>query len=93
MLKPLAQHAVGGGVWRVKWNPLPSRRDDVLVACMHDGFKVVQVQREGDQPRALETAIVNKSHASLAYGADWERDGQQIASASFYDHAARLWDA
>jgi diphthine methyl ester acylhydrolase len=40
-LTPLIQTDVGGGAWRVKWHPSPSRVHDLLVAAMHDGFKIV----------------------------------------------------
>ncbi|KAF5374769.1 hypothetical protein D9758_000260 [Tetrapyrgos nigripes] len=38
---PLTQIDAGGGVWRVKWHPSASRKHDLLLACMLDGFKVM----------------------------------------------------
>ena len=103
---PLTQVDVGGGAWRVKWHPLASRKDDLLVACMHDGFKIVKFSNLEN----LQTNTSNEEvgwelvkrfdvHESLAYGVDWSYDvsvGQEddqtlIASASFYDHALHLW--
>lgn len=93
---PLNTVEVGGGVWRVRWHPSPARSDDALVACMHDGFKVVHFgtqNAEGD-------AVVRRfdEHTSLAYGAAWgqagENDGETvIASCSFYDHLLKIWKA
>lgn len=105
-MTPLTQADVGGGAWRVKWHPSASRKDDLLVACMHDGFKIVKFNNLG----SLQTNATNEevgwevvkrfdAHESLAYGVDWSYDtltGQEdvqtlIASASFYDHALHSW--
>ena len=37
--RPVKEAAVGGGVWRVKWHPVNS--DLMAVACMHEGFKIL----------------------------------------------------
>jgi len=91
--QPLTTCNVGGGAWRIKWHPSPERKSDALVACMHDGFKVVRFND-------LSNAEVTKrwdAHGSLAYGVDWshwERGDQTIvASCSFYDHSLQLWEA
>ncbi|KAI9512577.1 WD-40 repeat-containing protein, partial [Russula earlei] len=106
-LTPLALAGVGGGAWRVKWHPSPSRTQDLLVAAMHDGFKVVSFHNVGHQTDPPSDAngknweIVKRydEHESLAYGVDWSNESWQgsqsvptlIASASFYDHALHLW--
>ena len=103
-ITPLAQADVGGGAWRVKWHPSASRKDDLLVACMHDGFKIVkfgnlQTNTTSNQGVGWELVKRFDAHKSLAYGVDWSYDvltGQGddqtlIASASFYDHALHLW--
>lgn len=92
---------VGGGVWRIKWHPSASRKNDALVACMHDGFKVVSLPVErADEQIAKELPSIlarNDSHASLAYGADWSyapvsHTGKSlVASCSFYDHMLQTW--
>ncbi|KAI8995633.1 WD-40 repeat-containing protein [Trametes punicea] len=107
-LVPLTQVDVGGGAWRVKWHPSPARKDDLLVACMHDGFKVVKFDfGSGDDPSSVLSSserpwkLVKRfdEHASLAYGADWSfagdrgEDGTLVASCSFYDHKLHLWRA
>ncbi|TMW68249.1 hypothetical protein Poli38472_005717 [Pythium oligandrum] len=89
MKAPLSTHCTGGGVWRLKWHPLPTHEDLLLAACMHNGFQVLQI---GDD-HAFSTPVHYERHASLAYGVDWWRDPASLASASpvigscsFYDH-------
>lgn len=79
---PLTTSNIGGGAWRVKWHPSASRQTDLLVACMHDGFKVIRFSASlfgshDDFPEPSESAqewdIVTRfdKHSSLAYGVDW----------------------
>jgi len=79
----------------VKWHPSLSRKNDLLVACMHDGFKVVRFDADDTVLAGGETLKRFDTHASLAYGADWSfaEDGEEslIASCSFYDHSLQLW--
>jgi hypothetical protein len=58
---------VGGGAWRVKWHPDAARKHDLLVACMHDGAKVVRFQNL-DEPEVLQSFT---KHESMVYGVDW----------------------
>jgi len=88
--KPMTQINVGGGAWRVKWHPSETRCRDLLVACMHDGFKVlrfslVSMGIPGGSNRAEESTDVPgdwevikrfDGHESLAYGVDWSHDEQ-----------------
>jgi diphthamide biosynthesis protein 7 len=95
-LIPLMEVNVGGGAWRVKWHPSPSRKDDLLVACMHDGFKVIRFSIVEGEANSGEVWKRFDSHTSLAYGADWsfgptENGETVIGSCSFYDHAFHLW--
>ena len=96
-LKPLSQADVGGGAWRVKWHPSPSRSLDLLVAAMHDGFKIMRFHASDANGGNWETLKEHNEHNSLAYGVDWSHKSSQdhgeslIASASFYDHALHLW--
>ena len=39
LIRPLASHAVGGGVWRLTWHPHYSL---LLAAAMHSGFHVIE---------------------------------------------------
>ncbi|EMD42052.1 hypothetical protein CERSUDRAFT_102435 [Gelatoporia subvermispora B] len=106
-LTPLTEADVGGGAWRVKWHPSPERKRDLLVACMHDGFKIVRFGL-GDADASDGTStyrvggehwrVVKRfdEHESLAYGVDWsfadsDPGDTPIASSSFYDHTLRTW--
>lgn len=93
-LRPLFADPVdiGGGAWRIKWHPDVKRKDDVLVACMHDGFKVVTVVREGAGEEGEEEERKGKvvggdvrvrfeGHESLAYGCDWSREVTPLKAA------------
>lgn len=101
MMKPISHTNVGGGAWRVKWHPSLQRKNDLLVACMHDGCKVLRFDLGGGGDEILqingEADIVRRfdEHESMAYGADWtfaSGDGDTlIASCSFYDHKLCLW--
>ena len=87
---------VGGGAWRVKWHPSLARKYDLLVACMHDGFKICSPTSSVDEKPEWQVMKHFDAHESLAYGVDWsfdmEQDGQTlVASCSFYDHKLHLW--
>ena len=41
MSKPLNDIDIGGGIWRLKWEPGSGNR--LLAACMHNGFHVLDV--------------------------------------------------
>jgi len=93
---------VGGGAWRVKWHPDSSRRDHLLVACMHDGFKVIDFTAPfpTDSGTSQTSATISRfdGHESLAYGVDWSytpstKAGTLVGSCSFYDHLLQLWRA
>ncbi|SCZ90740.1 BZ3500_MvSof-1268-A1-R1_Chr1-3g02203 [Microbotryum saponariae] len=101
-LVPLTTYDAGGGIWRLKWHR--EQVDRLLVACMHDGFKVVEFGEgmgEGKGECVLKTRF--DGHESLAYGVDWGRSfkrkgeeegaGDVVASCSFYDHMLHVWEA
>ncbi|KAK4685685.1 diphthine methyl ester acylhydrolase, partial [Tremellales sp. Uapishka_1] len=90
LARPLYTLPVGGGVWRTKFHPARQRKGDVLLACMHDGFKIVHLD-EGNKEGG-EIVQEFRGHESLAYGVDWSSaPGGLIASCSFYDHLMHLW--
>ncbi|KAF5355633.1 hypothetical protein D9756_003763 [Leucocoprinus leucothites] len=100
---PISQVNVGGGAWRVKWHPSNTRKSDLLVASMHDGFKVLTF--DSDSLNASDSGLLVAEdgriikrfdeHASLAYGVDWSfapsTEDTVIGSCSFYDHTLHLW--
>ncbi|THH16897.1 hypothetical protein EW146_g3829 [Bondarzewia mesenterica] len=83
LLTPLTKADVNGGAWRVKWHPSPKRQHDLLVACMHDGFKVVRfrdIWQGNDVPVTTSGEkwdVIERfdKHTSLAYGVDWSYAG------------------
>lgn len=97
-LVPVAHVDVGGGAWRAKWHPSATRKNDLLVACMHDGFKIVRFGLEESTKDSFDIIKRYDAHESLAYGVDWSfaagDNGDSdtvIASCSFYDHSIHLW--
>lgn len=80
--QPLRKVHVGGGVWRTKWHPDASRKSDMLLACMHGGFNIVnigdaltavdacQYWTAGEDEGCTITTRFDK-HESIAYGVDW----------------------
>jgi diphthamide biosynthesis protein 7 len=82
----VSSHHAEGGVWRLKWHPTdPSL---LLAACMHHGFRVLQKDAQGTWSIVEEDHV----HQSLAYGADWvyEQDQLYIGTCSFYDKLYRI---
>ncbi|GBB98557.1 hypothetical protein RclHR1_03260015 [Rhizophagus clarus] len=89
MKRPINDHNVGGGVWRLKWHP--TKKNYFLAACMHNGFHVIKVEED----ITMKTTNSFMKHESLAYGVDWDYSDQRtslIASCSFYDHIIHLWE-
>ncbi|KAK4054768.1 hypothetical protein OIV83_000692 [Microbotryomycetes sp. JL201] len=107
LTSPVSSFDAGGGIWRLKWHNVQSER--LLVAAMHDGFKVIDVpwlsnsttsvSLESGTGQDIELVTRFDGHESLAYGADWshglkDRQGRDvITSCSFYDHLMHVWSA
>ena len=66
----VASHELGGGLWRVRWNPHTARHDSILCCAMHNGFAALQVNfQSGDTAATAATKeeeedISNKLAAS-----------------------------
>ena len=100
MSRPLKEKSLGGGIWRIKWNPCSSNL--TAAACMHNHFYVVDCHTESSE--SIEILATYKEHGSLAYGIDWcrksdvtngleeEKNIFTLASCSFYDHSMQLWN-
>ncbi|KAJ2800333.1 hypothetical protein H4R20_004101 [Coemansia guatemalensis] len=90
MRAPVAEHNVGGGVWRLKWHPEDACA--LLVGAMYNGAQILDVSQNDTR---LAASFMD--HASITYGADWcqSRDnpacGWLAATCSFYDHIVHLW--
>lgn len=80
--KPKLEKALGlgGGVWKLKWNPFDKRL--LVAACMHNGFVIVKVQEDN-----ISIDMEYKEHKSLAYGADWFKAPAMSMSTSAADHS------
>lgn len=87
MRSPCSSTSLGGGVWRLKWQP--QGKSLLLCACMYNGFHVIDT-------KSMETVVSFNEHQSIAYGVDWfygmKDSTQTVASASFYDHLLCLWE-
>ncbi|KAK7491854.1 hypothetical protein BaRGS_00016873 [Batillaria attramentaria] len=69
MRQPLSETPLGGGLWRVKWDPYAG--DKILTASMHNGFHITDCSQPDCE--ALPVLAHYNNHKSLAYGVDWCR--------------------
>ncbi|XP_033755342.1 diphthine methyltransferase-like [Pecten maximus] len=67
MRSPLVTTPLGGGIWRVKWEPMYGQH--ILTATMYNGFHIVDASNLTEEP--LPILCHYDKHTSLAYGADW----------------------
>ncbi len=58
MRTPIAQHHMGGGVWRVKWHPNPKFADTLLVVNMYNGVHVVKIDGIASAVNSISDNIV-----------------------------------
>lgn len=89
MISPLSTCNVGGGVWRLKWNPSATHKDLIASASMPGGASILKVT----EALQLETTFLYTAHQSLTYGIDWDPAAEGgIASCSFYDKQLHFWN-
>jgi WD40 repeat protein len=71
MRTPTLVHPLGGGVWRVRWNPstLPDRSDSVLCCAMHNGFAVVDLDFATAVPTEIDLSAPAHSRRPSATSA------------------------
>jgi len=83
---------MGGGIWRIQWHP--ESDDKLLLAVMHGGCRVVQLEPDDDFNQIPKIIKEFTKHKSMAYGVDWLVNDsiETAASCSFYDQAAYIWD-
>ncbi|CAB0032241.1 unnamed protein product [Trichogramma brassicae] len=91
--RPVHELPLGGGLWRLKYEPSPQQPPRYLLAAgMYGGFFLVDVVDQ-EQPRVVENF---QEHKSIAYGCDWsyskraDDDPPLVATCSFYDHCLKL---
>eukprot|EP00049_Salpingoeca_infusionum_P002146 m.54380 g.54380 ORF g.54380 m.54380 type:complete len:332 (-) comp11410_c0_seq6:81-1076(-) len=89
--QPVTEVNVGGGIWRLKWNPSNDHQDLLLCAAMHGGFHVVQL---GEDESSLDVVSSLDTDGELAYGASWCWDPKYpslVGSCTFYNAERQLW--
>mmetsp|Transcript_11316 Transcript_11316/g.16624 ORF Transcript_11316/g.16624 Transcript_11316/m.16624 type:complete len:375 (-) Transcript_11316:16-1140(-) len=89
IMEPLKCIDVGGGVWRIKWQQSSTTTDTLLVAAMHGGCRILNVNDDGNCKTVRKEFV---EHKSMAYGADWIAKNV-AASCSFYDRQVFLWNS
>ena len=95
MRRAVSDVRVGGGVWRIKWNPADPTL--LLVACMYNEFHLVQYQDDTLSLYADRFGSPHHEVGKLAYGADWftfpDQSGvvSHAAVCSFYDSSVSCW--
>lgn len=89
----LSSLEIGGGIWRVKWDP--QNAESILVAGMYSGIFLIGFNEDS----TLRTLSTFKQHESIAYGADFSHFSPEemknylgetnaariITTCSFYD--------
>ncbi|KAK3739991.1 hypothetical protein RRG08_005263 [Elysia crispata] len=66
MKTPLTSANLGGGIWRIKWNP--KNGASILTATMYNGTHIIDYKNSNDV--CMPIVATHRDH-NLAYGADW----------------------
>ncbi|CAG5125251.1 unnamed protein product, partial [Candidula unifasciata] len=66
--QPLSSSSLGGGVWRIKWDPFSGSK--ILTATMYNGTHIVDCSDLGQSSLPI---VGQYDDHNLAYGADWCR--------------------
>lgn len=83
--RTIKEENLGGGVWRLI--PSPLNDDNLLACCMYDGARIVK--RNNDDFEV--SRYFKRDHESMCYGGDWSKDGNYVATCSFYDNTVQIW--
>jgi diphthamide biosynthesis protein 7 len=104
----LAEHGLGGGVWRLRLLDLRSDQDQdgawkitLLASCMHAGVRIVEIGISTTSGDCKVSVLAEfEEHKSMNYGSDVvpcsgskRTDGRvRFVSTSFYDRLLCLWE-
>ena len=86
--KPLLEYPLGGGVWRIKWNP--ARESRVLIATMRAGIQVLDLSPDAQAP----VYHYHGHDPELSYGVDWAPGPDQslVGTCSFtHEDSYHVW--
>jgi len=84
--QPLSQTPVGGGVWRLKWDPTAESR--LLAVCMHGGARVLRYEDFTSEGSFISSY---HGHPTITYGGDINyADPHIISTSAFYDHQMHI---
>ena len=82
-----------GGIWRIRQPRNKTHKNIIGLACMHNGFQVLDVKEDDCK---IEKLGQYNQHQSLAYGLDFQsktsENQLQLASCSFYDSLLNVWN-
>lgn len=86
--KVINEKNLGGGVWRLV--PFKEKSNKLLVCCMYDGAKIIEIDNEDIKV----DRVFRENHNSMVYGADtcFSNDTEQfVGTCSFYDCSVQIW--
>lgn len=89
MKEPIITHAMGGGAWRVRWNPSndTKRKDTILCCAMNNGFAVVDVDFDKVDPSEAASSSSSSTDSSPI------SSGRATTVVSYKAHASLAYGA